>query len=81
MEVYAVQVVTAMFIFLMGFVMKAQADDIKQLQLELRNTLTKEEVKEQIKLTNLPIRVEIEHIREDMSEIKGMLQRILDEKG
>lgn len=79
MEVYAVQVVTAMFLFLMGFIMKTQQDTLKTLQKDMRDTLTKAEVKEQIKLTNLPIRVEIEHINTSITEIKAMLQKVLDE--
>jgi hypothetical protein len=81
MEVYAVQVITALFIAMIGLFVKSLREDIKLLQAELKNTLTKEEVKEQIKLTQEPLRVEIEHISKDIAEMKLMLMRVLDEKG
>ncbi len=85
MEVYAVQVVTLLFMAMISYIVKSLkndstklADKVEALQM---NTLTKEEVKEQIKLANLPLRVEMKHISEDLSEIKVMLQKVLNDKG
>lgn len=45
------------------------------------DSLTKAETKELIALTLQPIEKDITHINDNMSEMKRMLQRALDEQG
>ncbi len=46
----------------------------------VRESYTKEETKEAIALRNAPLEQGISHMREDLKEVKLMLNKLLDEK-
>lgn len=71
---------------LLGFVMllryqQVQIRDNKiAMEILVKDSYTKSEVNDRIDLKLRPIEVGIDHLKTEMSEIKNMIGRLLDEK-
>ena len=55
-------------------------DNRKGLEVVVKETYTKGETKDLIDLKLRPIEVGIEHVKDDLKDVKAMLNRLLDEK-
>lgn len=55
-------------------------DNRKQVDNMSKNSYSKEEAKEMVDMKLKPIEVGIQHLQEDLKEVKSMIGRLLDEK-
>lgn len=68
------------FILLLRYMQVQVRDNKLSLEKLMKDTYTKVETNDRIDLKLKPIEVGIEHVQKDLTELKNMIGRLLDEK-
>ena len=72
--------VVAAQIAIVGMIFKWLHTQSRDNKLRIDSTYTKEETKEMVDLKHAPVIVGIDHVKNELKEVKSMIGRLLDEK-